>query len=188
MPPHKAAKKAAQKAAHDLHKKHHHTKDLRRAYEHLGRVEILGLMQSGSCEEVISLVNLAQDEMENGGSRNAADLLRAAEHLSFAALLDRAGSNTQVYGVLMPAISDELDRLADKAQEHWQSDDADEGIAQIYRDSLTRAGAARNQGLFRQALELVRAAEALAHVKPPHRKHAPKRVAARSNVRELAAS
>jgi hypothetical protein len=190
MPP----KKAAKKAAHDHHKKHDHekkhdpAKDLRRAYEHLGRVEILRHAMGDSSQEVGGLVELAQDEVANGTSKNAADLLRAAEHLGFAAILDRLGPKAAATGALMAAVDEEFCRLAAKAEEHWESEGAHPAIAQIYRDALTRAAQARSQGAHRQALELVRAAEALAHVKPLHGKHPSKRVAARSNVRELAAS
>jgi hypothetical protein len=183
------AKKAAKKAAHDHHKKHDHAKDLRRAYEHLGRVEILQHAMNNSCEEVSKLVNLAQDEVANGTSKNAADLLRAAEHLSFAAVLNHVGQpKAPVVGALMAAIDEEFERLAAKAEDHWEDDGAHPTVAQIYKDSLLKAAQARHHGACRQALELARAAEALAHVKPSHGKHAVKRVAARSNVRELAAS
>ena len=83
MPPKKAAKKSAKH--HDP--KHDSAKDLRRAYEHLGRVDILQrVLQPKHAHDVKSLVTLAERELENGHRKDGANLLRAAEHFSFAAL------------------------------------------------------------------------------------------------------
>jgi len=189
MPPKKAAKKSAKH--HD--EKHHHAKDLRRAYEHLGRVEILRHLLSAPGDEIATLVDLAQREVANGAAKNAADLLRAAEHLGFAAILNRPSGKAEVFGGLMAAIRDEFDRLEEKAEEHWEAESAPPEVEKIYRASLKKAAMAREQGAYRQALELVRGAEALAHVKMGEKKQepkkkAPKKIAASSNVRELAAS
>jgi hypothetical protein len=189
MPP----KKAAKKSAKHQDDKHHHAKDLRRAYEHLGRVEILRHVLSASGDDIATLVDLAQREVANGAAKNAADLLRAAEHLGFAAILNRPSGKAEVFGGLMSAIRDEFDRLQEKAQDHWEADGADPAVGKIFKDSLKKAAMAREQGAYRQALELVRGAEALAHVKTGDKKHepkkkAPKKIAASSNVRELAAS
>jgi len=189
MPPKKAAKKSAKH--HD--DQHHHSKDLRRAYEHLGRVEILRQTLSGAGDEIAVLVKLAQEEVANDAPKNAADLLRAAEHLSFAAILNRGAGEAEPFPDLAVAIRGELGRLAAKAEEHWEAESADPKVEKIYRDSLKKAGIARDQGAYRQALELARGAEALAHVKTGEtknhpKKKAPKKLAASSNVRELAAS
>ncbi len=193
MPPKKAAKKSAKH--HD--DEHHHAKDLRRAYEHLGRVEILRQLLNGSGDDVATLVDLAQREIANGEAKNAADLLRAAEHLGFAGILNRGAGEAEPFLGLAIALRGELGRLAAKAEEHWEAESAHPKVEKIYRDSLMKAGIARDQGAYRQALELARGAEALAHVRTGETKHhpkkkaaqkAPKKLAASSNVRELAAS
>src|SRR5258708_16482578 len=80
MPPKKAAKKSAKHHDH----KHDSAKDLRRAYEHLGRLEILQrTLQPTQAGDVKSLITLAKQELENGHRKDAADLLRPAEHFSF---------------------------------------------------------------------------------------------------------
>jgi hypothetical protein len=186
MPPQKAAKKAPA----DHKGKYHHTKDLRRAYENLGRVEVLQQMPNGSSSEVLTLVNAGHEAVLHGTSKNAADLLRAAEHLAFAGILDRDTNNTHISESLISAIQREFERLEEKAEDHFDLHGDSGPIASVYRNSLKKAIAARDAGAYRQALELMRAAEALAHVKPSHKlhKHGLKKVAARSNVRELAAS
>jgi len=189
---------APKKAAKHHDEQHHYAKDLRRAFEHLGRVETLRQVLSGSGDDIAVLVKLAQEEIANDAPKNAADLLRASEHLSFAAILDRAAGEAEVSLGLAVAIRGEFGRLVAKAEEHWQADSAHPQVERIYRESLSKAGIARDQGAYRQALELARGAEALAHVKSTETKHhpqkhhpkkkAPKKIAASSNVRELAAS
>ena len=78
-PPKKAAKKVAKKAAKHADPKHHEARDLRRAYEHLGRIESLQrAVTSGLQEGVATLVALAQQQLKGGNARNSAELLRAA--------------------------------------------------------------------------------------------------------------
>jgi hypothetical protein len=87
----KAAKKAAKKvAAKHADPQHHERRDLRRAYEHLGRVEILKQNGQAELNDVVSLVALAEKELVQGHRKDAADLLRAAEHFSFAAIVPSA--------------------------------------------------------------------------------------------------
>jgi len=103
MPPKKAAKKAVKH--HDL--KHQEAKDLRRAYEHLGRVEILQrALQQTHVEHVSTLAALAEQELQSGHIKDAADLLRAAEHLSFAALAGDSAKVADVSKDLENAIAD----------------------------------------------------------------------------------
>ena len=182
MPPKKAAKH------HD--DKHHRAKDLRRAFEHLGRVEILRRILNDSSAALASLIHLAQTEVDNGSSKNAADLLRAAEHLAFAFLLNHSTNNTQMAGGLDAAVREEFDRIEEKAEERWSPEEANPEIARLYGEMRQKAKIARKEGAYRQALELIRGAEALAHVTKPSKpkKQTPKKLAARSNVRELAAS
>ena len=90
-PPKKAAKKAPKKAAKKTaghhHDKHHQANDLRRAYEHMGRVAVLRqTSKSSATDAVAELTASAQRAIKDGHSKDAADLLRASEHLSFAVL------------------------------------------------------------------------------------------------------
>ncbi len=157
--------------------KHHEGKDLRRAYEHLGRVEILQRSSGQTNTDVSTLAALAQQELRVGHAKGAADLLRAAEHLSFAALRTNATEASELSPMLKEAIQKEFDHLLEKAEEHWKQGDKKDrhaDVATLYRSSLEAAEQARKQGLCRQALELARSAEALAHV----RKHGSAELAA----------
>jgi hypothetical protein len=178
MPPKKAAKKHTPKDGHP-------SKDLRRAYEHLGRVEVLQRAAGPPGGKVEKLVRLAQEESSEGDPRNVADLLRAAEHLSFAALVDKSDKGGSISGLLEAAVTEEFEHLRGRAEEHWDQEDADPALAEIYQDAMRQAGRAANKGRHREAMELARAAEAIAHVK---REHGPKKPSAGGKLRELAAS
>jgi hypothetical protein len=168
MPAKKAAKKAAKKVAKKfVH--HHPSHDLRRAYEHLGRVDILeGALAGSSYLDVNALANLAQQQLASGHAKNAADLLRAAEHISFAALAptESAQPSSRVSPELKDAISAELDRLTRRAEDRWSEypEATRKVIADLYSRTLEHARQAFSQGSYRPALELARAAEALTHV------------------------
>jgi hypothetical protein len=171
MPPKKAAKQAAKKAAK------HQSQDIRRAYEHLGRVDILeGALAGVHFVHVSALAKLAQQSLADGHPRNAADLLRAAEHICFAALApdDRAGPVAMVSASLRSAIATELRHLTERAEEHWsqvETTQLSESLTAIYTAALDQADASFKKGAFLPALELARAAEALSHVLA--RPHAP---------------
>lgn len=163
----KSAKKAAKKPAYD-----HLSQDLRRAYEYLGRVDILeGALSGSPFREVSTLATLAQEELTAGQYRDAAELLRAAEHICFAALApeDSAGTSASVSAELEEAMAAELDHLTELAEEHWTESKA-EGVAPhafvaaIYITTLKQARRAFAAGNYRPALELARAAEALAEL------------------------
>ena len=169
MPPKNAAKKAATKTA----KKSalpHPSHDLRRAYEHLGRVDILeGALAGVHFRHVSALAKLAEKQLSVGQERDAADLLRAAEHICFAALApeERLGTVPLVSTELKAAIATELIHLSRRAKDHWSSaEDGEphETLAAIYIAALDQAQLNFNYGAYRPALELARAAEALAHV------------------------
>jgi hypothetical protein len=162
----KTAKKAAKKAAKHADPKHKETKDLRRSFEHLGRIESLqSAVQAGSQADVSSLVSLAQQQLGAGQPGNAADLLRAAEHLSFAALATGHTKQGKVSAAVHAAIEEEYDRLRRKAGEHWEGDaDRDPTVASLYKSSRQGAKRAFGAANYRQALELIRACEAIAHV------------------------
>lgn len=159
MPPKKAAK------PHD--EKHHEAKDLRRAYEHMGRVEILQrVLQPTPAEEVSILAALAQQELQNGHKKDAADLLRVAEHLSFAALAGESVKLSQVSKDLEQAITAEFEHLTNKAEEHWEHEsECDKTVTAIYKNARKNARQAIEKRAYHQALEFARAAEALTHAK-----------------------
>ncbi len=168
MPPQKAAKKSAKH--HDP--KHDSAKDLRRAHEHLGRVDILQrVLQPKQADDVKSLVTLAEQELENGHRKDAADLLRAAEHFSFAARAHDTEELEEISKDLTNVLSEEFAHLAMKAEEHWEhEDERHEPVIALYESAMKHSQKAFQRGSYRQAMELVRGAEALAHVK----KHRPK--------------
>ena len=181
MPEKKAAKKTVVKHADPKHQdpkdheakhheaKDHKAKDLRRAYEHLGRVEILQRMQhTTSAKSIPSLVTLAERELGMGHRKDAADLLRAAEHFSFAALASVEAKSGKVSEELEQTVAQEVEHLTRKANEHWdKSGDAEHhaSVKELFRSSLEAAATALDARRYRQALELARGAEALAHVK-----------------------
>lgn len=166
-PPKKSAKKAAKKAAGHHHHKHHQENDLRRAYEHMGRTAILRqASKSSRMDAVAELTSLAQQAIKDGHSKDAADLLRASEHLGFAVLAGEVSGVVRVSADLKEAITDQFDDLTRRADEHWEEEEAhSQTLTAIYegsRESATRAFKVR---AYYQALEFARAAEALAHVK-----------------------
>ena len=168
MPSKKAAKKSAKHHDH----KHDSAKDLRRAYEHLGRLEILQRTpQAIQAGDVKSLITLAKQELENGHRKDAADLLRAAEHFSFAARAHDTAESEEISEDLANVLSEEFAHLTMKAEEHWEhEDERHEPVIALYESALKHSQKAFQRQSYRQAMELVRGAEALAHVK----KHRPK--------------
>jgi hypothetical protein len=162
MPIRKAAKKSAKKTAKDsIHKP---AKHLRRAYEHLGRIDILeGALAGTPFVDVTLLANLAQQQLATGNTRNGAYLLRAAEHLSFAALAPKSAISS-VSAKLKTAIDEELRRLHGRANEQWTAAEEPEGrrvIADLYSRVVEEAERAYRRNAYRPALEFARAAEAL---------------------------
>lgn len=166
MPAKKAAKKAAAKHADP---KHHEGKDLRRAYEHLGRVEMLQRnLNAASSKDIHTLVTLAERELGKGHRKDAADLLRAAEHFSFAASANANSKPSKVSEELEGIVAEEVEHLTEKANEHWDESEESEhhaSVATLFQTSLKAAASALKAGQYRQALELARGSEALAHVK-----------------------
>ncbi len=135
-------------------------KHLRRAFEHLGRVEALQtLTQSDS---ITTLVRLAQASIDHDVARPAADLLRAAEHLSFAAVVAQSRSSSSLSADLEEAVRREFRKLLEHAEEHELA--LGTTLDRLLRQSVEDARKAFEDGSFRQALELARAAEALASI------------------------
>jgi hypothetical protein len=164
--PKKAAKKAAKKSAKHKDTKQHEVKDLRRAYEHLGRVEFLAEhLPASSHSDVATLTSLAQKQLAEGKVKNSAELLRAAEHLSFAALVAPSGKNGDLGPAVVQAVEIEFQHLFDSAQEHWEdSVGHDRAVATIFKSCLQNSQMALSDRAYRRALEFVRAAGALAKV------------------------
>jgi len=157
MPPSKkAAKKAAAKSAH----KHDEGKDLRRAHEHRGRIEALRPSLGKNAGDVDTLIELAEQVLAGSHFKDAADLLRAAEHLSFGYLASSKPDKT-LHGALLESVEEEFEHKLEKAEEHWEESDA---LSSIYQKTLDGAHLALKEGAHRKALELIRAAEAIAHV------------------------
>ncbi len=170
-PPKKAAKKAAKEAAkksagHD-HDKHHQAKDLRRAYEHMGRVAVLRQSSKSSATDAVAeLTALAQGAIKDGHTKDAADLLRASEHLSFAVFAGEVSPIVRVSAELKESITEQFDELTRRADEHWGKEKEHSSIlTEIYQSGRNSAINTFKTRAYHQALEFARAAEALAHVK-----------------------
>lgn len=166
MAPKKSAKKAAKKSAKDHEKKHHEGKDVRRAYEHLGRLVALEkFVSAGVAAQIGLLTDLAQRNLLQGEQKSAADLLRAGEHLGFGSLAAQAKASALSHE-LVSAIDAEYEHLVDKAEEHWEKHEGDRPatIREVYDAMLEAANVAYRKGAYRRALEFARGAEALAHV------------------------
>jgi len=172
-PPKKAAKKAPKKAAKKTaghhHDKHHQANDLRRAYEHMGRVAVLRqTSKSSATDAVAELTALAQRAIKDGHSKDAADLLRASEHLSFAVLAGQVSGVVGVSAELKESITEQFDELMRRAEEHWEEEEEEERSSLLtgtYESSRNSASKAFKARAYHEALEFARAAEALAHVK-----------------------
>lgn len=160
-------KKAAKKAAGHHHDKHHHANDLRRAYEHMGRVAILRqASKSLVMDTVAELTTLAQQAIKDGHDKDAADLLRASEHFGFAVLAGDVSGAVRVSAELKETITEQFDELTRRADEHWEEEEEHSSpLTVIYRSARSSATKAFKARAYHQALEFARAAEALAHVK-----------------------
>ena len=163
MPP---AKKAARKTPGHHHDKHHQSNDLRRAYEHMGRVAVLRQSSKPSATDIVAeLTTLAQREIKDGHNKDAAGLLRASEHLSFAVLAGEVSGVGRISAELKQSITEHFDELTRRADEHWEEEESSNNLASIYQISRSSAARAFKARAYQQALEFARAAEALVHVK-----------------------
>lgn len=172
MAPKKAAKKVAKKAAKKVpakgagHDGKKAGKDTRRAYEHLGRVQSIALQlpeeQRGPLQTLLSQAEIAM--RDEGKPRDAADLLRAAEHFAFGTLAMGSEPDTTLAADLQDILCEEFDHLRERAAEHSEAADAAKPVLSIYKQ-MTRSGkTALKEKRFRAALEFARGAEALTHV------------------------
>ncbi len=144
--------------------------DVLHAYERLGRIDVLeGGLAGSPFVDVSVLANLAQQQLDSGNAKNAGTLLRAAEHISFAALApsNSAELTSHIPGELRTAVAAEVNRLVQRAEELWsESENPDDRtvIQAIFAGTLEQARSAFTCGAYRPALQLARAAEALAQV------------------------
>lgn len=166
MPPKKAAKHAAKKAA----KKHvpgaapeHALKDTLRTYEHLGRVQALLPMLDGDATEAVSSLGLlSETALQMGASRDAADLLRAAEHYCFGALAAIEAPDNSVSPALKGRIQLQYRHLRESAELHEGEIAA--AVQTAYSEMSSLAARALKAGRYRSGLEMARGAEALTRV------------------------
>ncbi len=161
MAPKKAAKKVAKKAA----KKTPGQKlaqDTRRCYEHFGRVSTL-LRLVPEKEIVSKLVSLAQELMRLGATKEAADALRAAEHLSFGSLALQ-GRPDSISDLLLEALQTEYRDLLDRAKQRAEEHELTGPAARLFSTMRKMAVGAFKAERYRAASELARGAEALTHI------------------------
>jgi len=146
----------------------HPANEQRRAYESLGRIEILeGALAGSPFVDVAALANLAQQQLGADNPRNAADLLRCAEHLCFAALAPAHVTDSLMNPELKRAITVEFETLMRRAEEQWQEEEPANRhvIEDLYARALDQARRAFTRGAFRPALEFARAGEALSCIR-----------------------
>lgn len=161
-----AAKKSAKKAAAKksaAKKSAGPSNDTRRAYEHLGRVQALASVAGASPDSARTLAGYAEQALRAGQAKDAAELLRAAEHHLFGSLALTQPPDESLSEGLLESVREEYEHQVDKAGEHGAAADAPPAVCAIYRLMLKDASAALKSKRFRAALELARGAEALTH-------------------------
>ena len=167
MAPKKAAKKAPKKHAKHHEMDRHEGKDLRRAYEHLGRLSALEKhLAAGVVTQIRVLTDLAQASLLSGEKKTAAELLRAGEHLAFASIASPAKA-TRLSEELEAVVRAEYEHLVEKAGDRWEKheDERPAAVEGVYESMISAADGAFAKGAYRKALEFARGAEALSHVR-----------------------
>lgn len=165
MPEKRAAKRAASRAGRRLLPAQ--VGELQRAYEHLGRIEILeGALTGSAFVDVSALNSLAQQQLMDGFAHNAAGLLHAAEHICFAALAPNRATVTLVSSELKGTLATEFEDLMRRAEERWNEGDPARhtAIQEIFGQVMAQARSAFDRADYRPALELARAAQALSNL------------------------
>jgi Rad3-related DNA helicase len=157
MTPKKAAKKAAGK-----HHPHKSAKDARRSFEHFGRVQVLSSLTSCASDALRLITTTADAAYWAQCYKESADLLRAAEHLSFAVLHNQGAE--RVDADLQRAILDEFEHLMERAQDHASRHVTPKELRPLLTRLSSDARSALRGGSYRAALEFARGAEALSHV------------------------
>jgi hypothetical protein len=142
--------------------------ELLRAYQHLARVDILeGALSGAAFCDVSTLAALALGELGAGRDREAADLLRAAEHISFAAQTPRGyASAMRIFDELRDAIGAEFDTRMRRAElfRRERSSPRHGVVPDICTRTLQLAREAYAEELLGRALELAHAVELLAEI------------------------
>jgi hypothetical protein len=148
---------------------HGQSEDLRRAYELLARIDILeGALSGPSFCDVSTLVALALNQLAAGRDREACDLLRSAEHISFAAQAPAgyASSAMRMFEELRQAIDAEFSGLIRRAEllREERSSPRHGQLPDLCARALQDAREAYADQAFGRALELARAAALLANL------------------------
>jgi hypothetical protein len=162
----KSAKKAAKKAAGKksaAKKSANPGRDTLRAYEHLGRVQALAAVSGADSGTAQILSGFAEQALRAGDAKDAAELLRAAEHHLFGSLALAQPADESLSAALLESVRDEYEHQMDKAKDHGSAADAPPAVRAIYQRMLKDAASALKAKRFRAALELARGAEALTH-------------------------
>jgi hypothetical protein len=176
-----APKKHAKKNDKKKPKQHSRGKEARRAFEHLSRVEVLSRQLETEDEDLQPLLSWAQEAYRAGDYKTAAELLRAAEHLSFAAL---AGDQVvELPEAFLVEVHRELDRLQEQMEERTVKNAADRCTEKLRVRVWRGVAAAIRKEQWHRALELARGAEALTHGGPAQ----PKALVAGHKQRQLTA-
>jgi hypothetical protein len=134
----------------------------------MSRFEILQRsLKPSDVNVVITLATLTREQLEAGNNQQAADLLRAAEHLCIAALTSQVSKKVQLSGELVQSITEHFNEVTGRAEEHWLKHKEQPCVfTAIYKSSLKDATAGFKHGAIHQALEFAHATEALAHIGP----------------------
>jgi hypothetical protein len=170
----KAAKKSAKKAAKKAPAKHaakHAAKaaskrgnDTRRAYEHLSRVQSLAShMTNDDIVGAKTLSEHAEQALRAGEVKDAAELLRAAEHHLFGTLALNQRADEALSPDLLATIREEHGHLQARAADHGACEDAPRAIATIYKTMNKQSASALRDKHYAAAMEFARGAEALTH-------------------------
>ena len=170
---HHPAKHAPKKhdAKHEPHgKEGKGGKDLRRAYEHLARVQVLLTHRSAepklrtAAEHLASLVteDLRGDHV---APKLVAELARAAEHIAFAGFVAHDEKKLPWSARIEAALDDEYRKLSKEAElskKAKHGGERGEAVRTLHESVASAAEAARAVRNYTKAMECARAAEALA--------------------------
>src|SRR6202012_5105768 len=105
-------------------------RDARRAFEHLGRVQAMANSLSVGHSPLATLVSAADAAFQSGKFEESAHLLRAAEHLLFAAIVNTSQGKTPP--LLLQAIEEEFEHLNERAADHGHGANLTREIRSIY--------------------------------------------------------
>ncbi len=164
MAPKKAVKKTAKKAAKKATGPQKRGQDTRRCYEHFGRVKTLLASLTQDPETVMKTVSLAKEVLQAGNAKEAADALRAAEHLAFGRLAVGADEEGSLSDGLVEALREEYSHLLARADERAGAEALSKPVTALFKGMRKEAASAFRAKQYRAACELARGAEALTHV------------------------